>query len=1104
MATEFVDSQPKVGGGQDGHDGQRGFWLVGICFLLSGFAGLLYETVWFRQFAAVFGTSDAAIGTVLASYMGGLAIGSALAGRRARHVRRPVLVYGLLEVGVAAGALLIPVGLQAVESVRLAVLGGQPELPAAGGLLEILADSILAFGLMAMPTVCMGATLPLLARHVARDSAAQASGRVGLLYAINTLGAVLGTLVAAFVLLPALGLWQTILVGVAVNGVVFGLAMAVERLSGAAASAGTNAAEAESSACAGAVQHADAAVTRAVPGEWSGTGDLRAWAALVAVVGASSFIYEVLWTRLLSQILGGSVFAFATMLSAFLIGIAAGGWLAGVAVSRGRDAKLTLCWSQLAAAVAAIGVYLGLGPLLELCEFIGGRAAVGAGNASSVAACLLILLPSTVAIGMTFPLAVRAATRHAGNVPAVTGSLYAASTIGCVAGALLASHFCLPLLGFGGTISLAAALNLTVTTGVLWFAVPRQRRIAVAAMAAVVLVMFMPFGHPEALLTRTSFDTEPVPGEVLFVEAGVSSTVVLTREHDRFRLYTNGLPESEICPRGAVAGAEAGLRWLTALPVIARPDAKSMLVIGFGGGGAVAGVPPGIEQIDVIELEPGVLEAARRVADLRFDDPLADPRVRVVLNDARGALSLTAKEYDAIVSQPSHPWTAGASHLYTREFLSLVKSRLASEGVFLQWMNSRFVDERLLKSICVTLLDVFPHVRLYQPSSGTLMFLASEAALDVEQRLLLTGRPLNSGAVEYQWLGLNDVHDVAAALTLDTTAMREFARGAPVNTDDFNLLAMSSHQSVGASYGAQTDVLVAAHDVLSVPRGGQTAIERLGLSPTRVVRRLLRCGMSERARQLVATVRSEHEREASLGVIAAFSGDGPRAQQHFLRALQLNPTDRQSQFHLLEHVLYEAATGQGGRGVVQLVSQTQALEATVLEAARHYYAKNWAALRDLEGALAVATPADSALPLALTFRALWRSHVAAGVHTRELGAEAIRLVDRAQAIAPTVFAGTVRLEAAETAGDFSAWLESAAYLVELFELQPHAVSRRLAVSIANRVQQVTGQARFENDWQRHRATWVAELYRRVRAQAEGGVEPEGGGTRVDSLSTATE
>ncbi|MHC4877217.1 MAG: fused MFS/spermidine synthase [Planctomycetota bacterium] len=1084
MTTELTENRPT---GVGAESGRRSFWLVGLCFLLSGFAGLLYETVWFRQFATVFGTSDAAIGAVLASYMGGLAIGSALAGRWANRVKRPVLAYGLLEVGVALGALLIPVGLQAVEAVRLAVLGGQPELPSAGGLLEIVADSALAFVLIGIPTICMGATLPLLARHVARDSATEASGRVGLLYAINTFGAVLGTLVAAFVLLPALGLWQTTLVGVVVNGVVFGLAVVVERVAGDAADLGSEAAgEAPlPDPLPRGARELDSVPSslRGEGGGWADEGGVLLWATLVATVGVSSFIYEVLWTRLLSQILGGSVFAFATMLSAFLVGIAAGGWLAGVIVSRGRDPRAAFCWSQLAAACGAIAVYLGLDLLLDVCAWVGGGAAVGAGNPGSVAACLLILLPSTVAIGMTFPLAVRAATHETQNVPGVTGRLYAASTIGCVLGALLGSHFCLPLLGFGGTISAAAAMNLSVATGVLWFAFPAQRRVAGAACAAVVAVIVIPFGNPTALLMRSSFDTELLPGELLFVKAGVSSTVVLTREHDRFRLYTNGLPESEISPLGAVSGAEAGLRWLTTLPVIARPDAESVLVVGFGGGGAVAGVPSTVKQIDVIELEPGVVDAVRQVADLRFDDPLSDSRVNIVLNDARGALSLTDKSYDAIVSQPSHPWTAGASHLYTREFLQLASSRLTANGVFLQWMNSRFVDETLLKSICATLLDVFPHVRLYQPASGTLMFVASTSSLDVERQIQLTGRPLRDGHGEYQWLGLNDVHDVIAALTLDSTAMREFSRGAQVNTDDFNLLAMSSHQQVGESYGTETDSLFTDYDVLAVRRDGQTAIERLELSPVRVVRRLLRSGMRERAEQLAEVIDDESQQAASLGLIAAYAGDGADAQSHFVRALQLDPSDRQSQFRLLEHVLYEAATGRGNRGVVQLASQTRGLEATVLQAATHYYSHNWAALRGLDGALAVASPGDSALPLALTFRALWRAKVVGGKEARALGVDAIRLIDRAQAIAPTVFAGTVRLEAAETAGDLNAWLESAAYLVELFELQPHAVTRPLATSLADRVQRGIRQARFQNDWQKHRAEYVGQLFRKVQEQA---------------------
>jgi hypothetical protein len=155
----------------------------------------------------------------------------------------------------------------------------------------------------------------------------------------------------------------------------------------------------------------------------------------------------------------------------------------------------------------------------------------------------------------------------------------------------------------------------------------------------------------------------------------------------------------------------------------------------------------------------------------------------------------------------------------------------------------------------------------------------------------------------------------------------------------------------------------------------------------------------------------------------------------------------------------------------------------VLEAATHYYGKNWAALQQLDGALGLATPADNALPLALTFRALWRSKVVGSADRHALGAEAIGLIDRAQAIAPTVFAGTVRLDASETAGDFDAWLESAAYLVELFELQPHAVTRPLAISIANRVEMVLKQAKFKNDWQRHRAEHVGALFRKVKEQA---------------------
>ena len=206
-----------------------------------------------------------------------------------------------------------------------------------------------------------------------------------------------------------------------------------------------------------------------------------------------------------------------------------------------------------------------------------------------------------------------------------------------------------------------------------------------------------------------------------------------------------------------------------------------MLVVGVGGSVALEGVPASVARVDAVELEPEVIEANRLVSSMRNVDPLADPRINIVINDARNALRLTRKSYDAIVSQPSHPWTAGASHLFTREFAADVKSHLNEGGVFLQWMNGEFVDEPLLRTLAATLLAEFQYVRLYRPTARVLMFLASDAPLDVELALARTGRPIVDYVMHFSRLGVISVEDLLASMAMDEQGMLSFARGAEGN-----------------------------------------------------------------------------------------------------------------------------------------------------------------------------------------------------------------------------------------------------------------------------------------------------------------------------------
>ena len=293
-----------------------GLWvLVGItlCFALSGFAALLYQTAWTRQFSLVFGTSELAVATVLAAYMAGLALGAWLIERFLPRVSNPIFVYGLLEFTIAAGAIAVPFLLLAADKLMVLAIGANAEPPDSLGGWQTVFYVLTAFVVLAVPTACMGATLPLLTRHVV-NTPAQIGRRVGFLYAINTLGAAGGALCAAYLLLPALGLSGTVFVGAFVNVIVFALAAALSRTSPRRRRPprswedATPAASAQSKPATR--QHFSTLITLG-----------RQWILPVMLIsGAASFIYEVLWTRMLSHILGGSIFAFATMVGVSMAG----------------------------------------------------------------------------------------------------------------------------------------------------------------------------------------------------------------------------------------------------------------------------------------------------------------------------------------------------------------------------------------------------------------------------------------------------------------------------------------------------------------------------------------------------------------------------------------------------------------------------------------------------------------------------------------------------------------------------------------------------------------------------------------------------------------
>ena len=995
---------------------RRGIAMAGVvaCFLLSGFAALLYQTAWMRQFSLVFGTSELAVATVLAAYMGGLALGAAVAGRYVDRLTRPILIYAILEAGIALSALAVPLLLAAAGLLYAAILGDYASPPDAALIGQPVFYLVVAFLVLALPTGFMGATLPLLTRHVVRNDA-EVGPRVALLYAVNTLGAVLGTVVAAFVLLPKLGLSGTVWIGVGVNGLVFAIAALLSK-----------------HVSIHHVSHEDTASVTTTGffrscvsplfdfGSDASTRLMRvfrsqpAWILpLMLLSGAIAFTYEVLWSRMLAHVIGGSIYAFATMLAAFLAGIALGGGLIGKFAIRRETAAMTFALSQVAIAALSIAVFAWMGPLIPA-DLTTTRVVIYA---------MLVMLPATVFIGATFPLAVRVLVADERDAGVNTARIYSWNTLGAIVGAIAAGFYLIPDLGFEGTIKLAVLINLGLALWAASFIAPWKPAFA-SAIAAGFLVIFFGYSpnRPQAVISNAGYLlAELTDTREIFYAVGRSATVMLEEHGGYYFVRTNGLPEASIAAKGSPPVKDPE-KWLTALAVTARPETEDLLVIGFGGGVALEGIPASVQQVDVVELEPEVINANRALAGMRNVDPLVDPRLNVVINDARNALRLSSKRYDVIVSQPSHPWTAGASHLFTREFVAEAKNHLQSEGVFVQWMNSEFVDAPLLRTLAATLRAEFDYVRLYQPVPQMLMFHASDGPLDTEMSLARTGQPLVQDIMHFSRLGINSVEDLIAALVMDEQGVDEFSRDAPISTDDNNLMATDSNSRGDGLVNADLNMLLEPYDPLL--RNDSWIRSDLGsvIDYGYLTRRLISLAQHNRAAELAQILAGSSTAFEIYGLLYEASDESERARAAFESAIMADPSNSQARFHLIKDQLAVIGRSESRESIENLTANLSTAAAAVVEGWSHGTTGDWGSLARLDAELAASQITDAWYPEAARLRAEWRTYVTQ--EPERFATEALRLIDIAAVLAPERNLFLLRAANAITLGDDDILLES--------------------------------------------------------------------------------
>jgi predicted membrane-bound spermidine synthase len=764
-------------------------WKVLPLLFGSGLCALVYQIAWLREFRLIFGSSTAASAATLSVFMGGIGAGALLLGARVDRNPRPLRYYALLEAGIGAYTILTPFLLDLVASAYRAAGGTMVLGPAAGTLLRLL----LAALVLAVPTVLMGGTLPAAARAV-ESAGDPGRRRLGVLYGVNTLGAVSGCLLATFWVLERAGTRWTLWGACALNLLV---AAAAFLLAARAAGAGPPSAVA------------------ALPPPQAVTAPPRFVMAAAAVVGFAFFLMELVWYRMLGPLLGGTVFTFGLILAVALLGIGIGGaWYSSW--MRDRTPRLSAFALTCLLEAAALALPFALGDRLAiLAALLRPLAAVGfAGQVAgwSVVAAIVVL-PAAIVAGAQFPLLVALLGRGRHHVGRQVGQTYLWNTLGAIAGSLAGGFGLIPLLSAPGCWRLAAALLVALGLASAWVASgagsPRRHRgLALAAGAGIVLALLAPgptgaWRHSGVGAGRAKIGTSPNEVRewlnfgrrtVAWEADGLESSVAMTTT-DSYALYINGKSD------GSAMGDAPTQVMLGLLGAVLHPRPARALVVGLGTGstaGWLAAVPE-IERVDVVELERAVLHVARACAPVNHD-AMDDPKVRVHIGDAREVLLTSRESYDLIVSEPSNPYRAGVASLFTREYYEAVDSRLAPQGIFVQWVQAYEVTVETLFTIYLTLGSVFPAVETWQVGKSDLAIVASRTpiAYDVPRLRARVAQEPYRGALIHAWR-TTDLEGLLGRYVAGPALVEALRRSdvVPLNTDDRNPVEFAFARSVG-------------------------------------------------------------------------------------------------------------------------------------------------------------------------------------------------------------------------------------------------------------------------------------------------------------------
>jgi len=840
-------------------------------FLISGTAGLIYEVTWTRAFGVVFGNTIYAASTVLTAFMLGLALGSWLFGRIADRYGRPLRLYALLELMIGVYAVAFPTILAATDIFYLWFFRSfHPGFYPLSLFRFVLSVIILLF-----PTVIMGGTLPVLSKLWATKaskegiSKAHVGQSVGLLYSINTFGAVAGSFLAGYVLIRILGVSGTIYLAAAAN-IIVGISSYI-------LSAFIRRPQEDKQ------KHPQRKKER-IKIEVEERPDKNRLIVLAAVglAGFCALALEILWTRVLVFVLGTSVYAFACMLTCYIFGIALGSFLCSrLPLAKIKKPVFTLGVVQL---LVGLSVLLSI----EFLEIIGrvdyllldklGASGFWEEVAIHFIDAAIVLLLPTVLMGAVFPIAVEICTRSWKAVGRRVGEVYASNTIGCTIGSFVAGFVMVPFLGMRDSFLLITAIQLFTAVMIIFFSEKRRMVLGMSATTvSLAIVTVSILGIPDDVFLQT-INTYHYPSEIIYMKDDATGTITVHDLPDGDRLISvDGVD---------VAGMDLMLRTTQKLqayaPLLVHGNPKKVLQIGFGSGETSGvGLAFGVEQYSVVEICPGIFEAGRFFEGINRGS-YKDPRLRKIIMDGKNFVKLTDEKFDVIMNDSTYPGTTGSSALYTYDHFRQCREHLEPGGVLSCWvpLDLRPADFSI---IVRSFREAMPHSSLWMVNNclnkhAVLMGTLNPMRIDFKNvKRYVDRQDINDDLAE---INIQSVYEFLDCFVVDEDGLRKIGADGPLNTDDKPLLEFGA--------AIKRDIEGCWIDIL----------QAISQNHSPVFHRVHNMGQTE---QEVLQVRATLERyfkgtnHALRGLLAILRGDPESMDSEFEAALKINPEDRDVQ-----------------------------------------------------------------------------------------------------------------------------------------------------------------------------------------------------------------